>query len=128
MPVYKVNKIVFLDKFTKCYKNIFTISNPPNDISLNNITQTISQNKLSPFQTFSSCCNNPSCVRIFIKVALFNLTKTFNSVSVRYEARYATRNGAPIFANSNVTVPDVAIAAKDVLKSIFFLSSNFVFS
>ena len=66
MPVYKVNKIVFLDKFTKCYKNIFTISNPPNDISLNNITQNISQNKLSPFQTFSSCCDNPSCVRVFI--------------------------------------------------------------
>ena len=66
MPVYKVNKIVFLDKFTKCYKNIFTISNPPNDISLNNITQNISQNKLSPFQTFSSCCDNPSCVKAFI--------------------------------------------------------------
>ena len=66
MPVYKINKIVFLDKFTKCYKNIFTISNPPNDVSLNNITQNISQNKLSPFQTFSSCCDNPSCVKAFI--------------------------------------------------------------
>jgi hypothetical protein len=66
MPVYTINKIVFLDKFTKCYKNIFTISNPPNDISLNSITQTISQNKLSPFQTFSSCCDNPSCTRVFV--------------------------------------------------------------
>ena len=73
MPVYRVNKIVFLDKFTKGYKNIFTISNPPNDISLNNITQNISQNKLSPFQTFSSCCDNPSCIKAFIDQTTMDL-------------------------------------------------------
>jgi len=66
MPVYRVNKIVFLDKFIKCYKNIFVIPNAPNDISLNNITQIMSRTKLSPFETFSSCCNLPSCVKVFI--------------------------------------------------------------
>ena len=66
MPVYRVNKIVFLDKFVKCYKNIFVIPNPPNDISLNSITQSISPNQLSPFQVFSSCCENPGCVKTFI--------------------------------------------------------------
>ena len=65
MPVYRVNKMVFLDKFVKCYKNIFVIPNPPSDISLNSITQYISPNKLSPFQTFS-CCENPGCVKTFI--------------------------------------------------------------
>ena len=50
MPVYRVNKMVYLDKFVKCYKNIFVIPNAPNDISLNSITKTISPNQLSPFQ------------------------------------------------------------------------------
>jgi|TARA_B100001093_G_scaffold518125_1_gene601912 hypothetical protein len=66
MPVFRVDKIVYLDKFTKCYKNIFVIQNSTNDTSLNLITQTISLNKLSPFQTFSQCCENPSCVKTFI--------------------------------------------------------------
>ena len=66
MPVFKVNKIVFLDKFKKCYQNIFIISNPPNDISTNNITQTISLNTLSPFKTFSNCCENTRCAKTFI--------------------------------------------------------------
>ena len=66
MPVYKINKTVHLDKFIKCYKNIFSIENPPNDISLNNITKTISREKLSPFQTFSTCCEYPSCLKVFI--------------------------------------------------------------
>ena len=66
MPVFRVNKMVYLDKFTKCYKNIFVIPNPPSDSSLNLITQTISLNKLSPFNTFSQCCETQSCVRTFI--------------------------------------------------------------
>ena len=37
-----------------------------NDTSLNLITETISLNKLSPFQTFSQCCENISCVKTFI--------------------------------------------------------------
>jgi len=66
MPLYKINKIVHLDKITKCYKNIFSINNAPNDISLNSITKIISREKLSPFHTFSSCCNNNSCLKVFI--------------------------------------------------------------
>ena len=66
MPVYRVNKMVYLDKFVKCYKNIFVIPNAPNDISLNSITKSISPNQLSPFQVFSNCCENPGCVKIFI--------------------------------------------------------------
>ena len=68
MPVYKINKTVHLDKFTKCYKNIFSINNPPNDVSLNSITKTISREKLSPFQTFSTCCEYPSCLKVFINL------------------------------------------------------------
>jgi hypothetical protein len=66
MPIYRINKITYLDKFTKCYKNIFTIPNPPDDISLNTFTQSVITAKLSPFQTFSSCCENPDCVKTFI--------------------------------------------------------------
>ena len=66
MPVFRVDKIVHLDKFTKFYKNIFIIPNYTNDTSLNLITKTISLNKLSPFQTFSQCCENISCVKTFI--------------------------------------------------------------
>jgi len=66
MPVFKVNKIVFLDKFKKCYQNIFIISTPPNDVSMNNITQTISLNTLSPFKTFSHCGDNTGCTKTFV--------------------------------------------------------------
>jgi hypothetical protein len=67
MPTHRVTKLVYLDKITKCYKNIFGMPNPPpNDISLNMITKTISRNKLSPFETFSACDNRPSCLRVFI--------------------------------------------------------------
>ena len=66
MPVFRVDKIVYQKKKKKCYKNIFVIPNPPNDISLNSITQFITPNQLSPFHTFSQCCENPSCVKTFI--------------------------------------------------------------
>lgn len=67
MPIHRVTKLVYLDKFTKCYLNIFGITNPPiNDVSLNMITKTISRNKLSPFETFSACDNTPSCLKVFI--------------------------------------------------------------
>jgi hypothetical protein len=58
MTVHRVTKLVYLDKTTKSYKNIFAIHNPPDDISLNNIIKTISRNKLSPFETFSDKCLN----------------------------------------------------------------------
>lgn len=67
MTIYKINKLVYLDTFSKCYKNIFIIDNPPlNDISLNLIVKQITTNKLSPFTTFSNCCENNKCVIAFI--------------------------------------------------------------
>ena len=66
MPIYRVDKTVYLDKISKCYKNIFIIQNANNDISLNNITNIMSRVKLSPFETFSSCCDKPSCLKVFI--------------------------------------------------------------
>ena len=67
MTICKIMKTVYLDKFSKCYKNIFYISNPPmDDINLNLITKVISKEKVSPFHTFSTCCDNPHCLKVFI--------------------------------------------------------------
>ena len=66
MPVYRIDKITHLDKFTKCYINIFSINTHTNDISFNNITKTISREKLSHFQTFQNCCDTPHCLKVFI--------------------------------------------------------------
>ena len=63
--MYRVTNLVYLDKMTRCYKNIFGITNPVNDISLNMITKTITRNKLSPFETFSAC-DNIRCLRVFV--------------------------------------------------------------
>lgn len=67
MTIYKINKLVYLDTFSKCYKNIFIIDNPPtDDINLNLIIKPITTNKLSPFKTFSNCCQDNKCVNAFI--------------------------------------------------------------
>lgn len=66
MPVYRVNKITHLDKFTKCYINIFSINNAPNDISLNNITKIMPREKLSHFQAFQNCCETSHCLKVFV--------------------------------------------------------------
>ena len=75
MTIFKICKTVYLDKITKCYKNIFYINNPSNDISLNLITKVISPVKLSPFQTFSNCCEKSSCMRVFINFNTKELLK-----------------------------------------------------
>tara|TARA_Y100000389_G_scaffold171664_1_gene179478 strand:+ start:4106 stop:4447 length:342 start_codon:yes stop_codon:yes gene_type:complete len=83
MPIHKIIKMVHLDKFTKCYKNIFSISNPPDDNSLNLITNIISKEKLSPFHTFSSCCDNHSCLKVFINKSNNQLLKE-NEIDVLF--------------------------------------------
>lgn len=83
MPIHKIIKIVHLDKFTKCYKNIFSISNLPHDNSLNLITKIISKEKLSPFHTFSSCCDNHSCLKVFINKSNNELLKE-NEIDVLF--------------------------------------------
>ena len=43
MPIYRLNKQVYLDKFNKCYFNTISVSQNPNDPSLNHIITTISK-------------------------------------------------------------------------------------
>mgnify|MGYP005636056883 CR=1 FL=1 len=68
MTIFRINKTVYLDKFTKCYKNIFYINNPPNNSIFDNITKNINTTTLSPFKTFQSCCDNKSCLKVFINI------------------------------------------------------------
>jgi hypothetical protein len=84
MPIYKINKLIHLDKYTKCYKNIFSIDNPPNDLSLNLITRVIKKEKLSPFHTFSSCCDNTSCLKVFINLKKNNELLLENNIDILF--------------------------------------------
>ena len=65
MTIYQLNHLTYLDKYNKCYMNVVSISQNPNDPSLNNIITTISKQKLSIFDYQSSCCETPSCLTIF---------------------------------------------------------------
>ena len=58
--IYKLYKTTYLDKFNKCYKNIITINKNPNDPLLNNVLKQVSRQKLSPFEGFDCCSNQPS--------------------------------------------------------------------
>ena len=63
--MFKISKQVYLDTFTKCYKNIIILSKLP-DNEIKKHVRTIPRNKLSPFKTFD-CCNEQShCVHAFI--------------------------------------------------------------
>ncbi len=66
--MFKISKQVYLDTFTKCYKNIIILSKlPENDNEIKKHVRTIPRNKLSPFKTFD-CCNEKShCVHAFIR-------------------------------------------------------------
>ena len=66
--MFKISKEVYLDTFTKCYKNIIILSKiPENDNEIKKHIRTIPRNKLSPFKTFD-CCNEKShCVHAFIR-------------------------------------------------------------
>jgi len=65
MPIYRLNKQVYLDKFNKCYFNTISVSQNPNDPSLNHIITTISKQKLSIFDYNTPCCETPSCITLF---------------------------------------------------------------
>ena len=63
--MFKVSKEIYLDSFTKCYKNIITISSIPEG-DIKKYIKTIPRKTLSPFKTFD-CCNEQShCVHAFI--------------------------------------------------------------
>tara|TARA_Y200000002_G_scaffold356523_1_gene338358 strand:- start:447 stop:839 length:393 start_codon:yes stop_codon:yes gene_type:complete len=64
--IFKLYKTTYLDKFNKCYKNIISINKNPNDPSLNNVLKLVSRQKLSPFEGFDCCTNQPSCLVAFI--------------------------------------------------------------
>ena len=64
--IYKLYKTTYLDKFDKCYKNIITLNKNPNDQSLNSSLKQVSSKKLSPFEGFDCCSNQPSCILAFI--------------------------------------------------------------
>ena len=64
--IYKLYKTTYLDKFDKCYKNIITLNKNPNDQSLNSSLKQVSRQKLSPFEGFDCCSNQPSCILAFI--------------------------------------------------------------
>ena len=53
------------------------------DNSLNLITNIISKEKLSPFHTFSSCCDNHSCLKVFINKSNNQLLKE-NEIDVLF--------------------------------------------
>ena len=75
MVVYKLNKLVYLDKHNKCYFNTLSISSNPNDPSLNHILTTISRQKLSVFDYNSACCEVPGCLNVFKHPATDKLLK-----------------------------------------------------
>ena len=64
--IYKLYKTTYLDKHDKCYKNIITINKNPNDPSLNSVLKQVSRQKLSSFEGFDCCSNQPSCIFAYI--------------------------------------------------------------
>ena len=59
----KVYKLTYLDRFTKCYKNIIGLTSKPNEF--NDFVKQIEKPKLSPFRTFDCCNKKPHCVYAF---------------------------------------------------------------
>jgi len=62
--MWKVSKETHLDSFTKCYKNIITISGVPDDMK--NHIKTIPRKTLSPFKTFDCCKETSHCAHAFV--------------------------------------------------------------
>tara|TARA_B100000674_G_C37489043_1_gene754992 strand:- start:88 stop:429 length:342 start_codon:yes stop_codon:yes gene_type:complete len=59
----KVYKLTYLDRFTKCYKNIIALSRKPSEF--NNFVTQLKEPKLSPFKTFDCCKTNHECIYAF---------------------------------------------------------------
>ena len=65
--MYKVSKQIYLDPFTKCYKNIVVIAIADNnDQELKKHLKTMPRSVLSPFKTFDCCRDESHCVHAFI--------------------------------------------------------------
>jgi|TARA_X000000368_G_scaffold370723_1_gene320085 hypothetical protein len=63
--MFKVSKEIYLDSFTKCYKNIITISSIPEG-DIKKYIKTIPRKTLSPFKTFDCCDEKSHCAHAFV--------------------------------------------------------------
>lgn len=59
----KVYKLTYLDRFTKCYKNIIALTSKPDEFK--DFVVQIREPKLSPFKTFDCCSKNNKCIYAF---------------------------------------------------------------
>lgn len=90
--MFKLSKEVYLDTFTKCYKNIVVLSKlPENDVEIKNHVKTLARSKLSPFKTFDCCTEQSHCVHAFIKKdsgEFMTIEKIDDIISVLYTLGY----------------------------------------
>ena len=93
--MFKISKEVYLDTFTKCYKNIIILSKiPENDNEIKKHIRTIPRNKLSPFKTFDCCNEKPHCVYAFIDlnnrdfISIENIDKVISILTLGYIIDY----------------------------------------
>lgn len=69
--MFKLSKKVYLDSFSKCYKNIVIINGlPSNDFK--NYTKFVSHQSLSPFNRFDCCAHEPTCQLAFVNESKTN--------------------------------------------------------
>lgn len=64
MQFYQLQSNVWLSKHDECYKKIITISPKPTDPALISITKLYNNQKLSPFQQQSPCCDEDRCLYV----------------------------------------------------------------
>lgn len=62
----------FYDSRTQCYFSILTLNKKPTNPLLSNHVVRISNPRLSPFEGFSGCSKNESCIYVFKKSILEN--------------------------------------------------------
>ena len=71
--MYTLSTKVYLDPYTKCYKNVVTINQFPEG-PLKSIVRQIKFKNLSAFQnnTYGACCNTPICGCEYALISLNN--------------------------------------------------------
>ena len=90
--MFKLSKEVYLDTFTKCYKNIVVLSKlPENDKEIKKHVKIISRSKLSPFKTFDCCSEKSHCMYAIIEKEngeFIPLENIDNIISILYSFGY----------------------------------------
>ena len=85
----KVFKLNYLDRFTKCYKNIIALSKKPKSFS--NFVKQLERQNLSPFRTFDCCDTKDHCIFAFYnneKHDLFNYDQIDKVITLIIENGY----------------------------------------